>query len=111
MKNPLKAKSKILGLMTIKISDQLKEKKQYILSDQIFRSWTSIWALIREAEYAQSKADLKSKLYIALKEANETSYWIELIEESTILKVSDEYKNILQELIKMLVSSIKTLQN
>jgi len=109
MKSPLKDKSKKLALLIIKLSKKLSESKEFILADQLLRSWTSIWALIRESEYAQSRNDLKSKLYIALKEANETSYWLELIDESKLLKVDDEVKGLLEEIIKMLVSSIKTL--
>lgn len=57
----------------------VSEKKEYILSKQFLRSGTAIGALIREAEYAQSRPDFISKLHIALKEANETEYWIELL--------------------------------
>jgi len=70
MKSPLKDKSKKLGLLIIKLSKKLSETKEFVLSDQLLRSWTSIGALIRESEYAQSRNDLRSKLYIALKQAN-----------------------------------------
>ena len=109
MKSPLKDKSKKLGLLIIKLSKKLSETKEFVLSDQLLRSWTSIGALIRESEYAQSKADLKSKLYIALKEANETRYWLELLNEGDILSINKELFGLLDEIIKMLVSSIKTL--
>ena len=57
-------------------------EKEYVLSKQMLRSGTAIGALIREADYAQSKADFISKQSIALKEANETAYWISLLKDS-----------------------------
>ena len=73
----------------------LKEKRENIISNQIGRSGTSIGANINEAQYAQSKADFISKLQIALKEANETGYWLKLlyetgyIEEKTFTDLSE----------------------
>jgi len=110
MKNPLKEKSQILAIKIIAISKNLKSKNEYELASQLIRSWTSIWAMIREWEYAESKADLKSKLSVALKEANETQYWLELIDEAKILIIEKEINNLLSEIIKMLISSIKTLK-
>jgi four helix bundle protein len=68
--------------------------------------------LIREAEYAQSKADFINKLSIALKEANETEYWIDLINDSELWdrKVMSALKQDCKELIRLLISSIKTLK-
>jgi four helix bundle protein len=64
----------------------LKEEKQvYVLSKQILRSGTSIGANIRESVNAQSRMDFINKLNIALKEANETEYWLELLHESDYL--------------------------
>lgn len=57
----------------------LKENKEHIISNQIGRSGTSIGANIRETQYAHGKADFIAKLQIALKEANETGYWLELL--------------------------------
>ena len=51
-------------------------KKEYVMSKQVLRSGTSIGAMVREAEFAQSKADFTNKMSIALKEANETDYWL-----------------------------------
>ena len=78
----------------------------------MLRSGTAVGALLREAEFAQSKADFVSKLSIALKEANESRYWIELLKDSGYIdKTSFEsiYVDI-EELIKLLVSSIKTVK-
>ena len=57
----------------------VNEQKEFVMSKQILRSGTSIGANIREAEQAQSRADFINKLNIALKEANETEYWLELL--------------------------------
>ncbi len=89
------------------------EKKEYVLSKQILRSGTSIGANIRESKNAQSPADFISKLYIALKEADETQYWLEVLSLSEIISQS-EFENLkqdLSELIAMLTSSIKTTKS
>ena len=87
----------------------INEKKEYVLSKQLLRSGTSIGANIREAQYAQSQKDFISKLSIALKEANETEYWIELLRDEYL---SDEMAKSLHcdviELIKLLTASINT---
>ena len=62
----------------------IDEKNEYVMSKQLLRSGTSIGANIAESEHAQSKADFISKLYIALKEANETKYWLSLLEKQII---------------------------
>lgn len=90
-----------------------KEKSEYVLSKQILRSGTAIGALIREAEFAQSKSDFVHKLSIALKEANETDYWICLLKDTNYISVS-EYESLASdcsELIYILISSIKTVKN
>ena len=88
----------------------ISDKKEFILSKQFLRAGTAAGALIREAEFAQSRADFISKLSIALKESNEADYWISLLRDSYILDAQTaidlEYSN--KELIRMLVSSIKT---
>lgn len=88
----------------------LKANHESILSNQIGRSGTSIGANIHEAQYAQGKKDFISKLEIALKEASETGYWLELlyrtkyIDENTFQKLSSKCKS----LRAMLVASCKT---
>ncbi len=62
-----------------------KRTKEFVISNQVLRSGTSIGALIREAEFAQSHADYINKFYISLKEANETSYWPNLKKTRDIL--------------------------
>jgi four helix bundle protein len=87
----------------VKLYKYLSEnKKEFILSKQVLRSGTSIGANINEAQEAQSKNDFISKLSISLQEARETNYWIKLLKET------DNILNDLIELIKLLVSFLKT---
>ena len=88
------------------------EKKEQILSKQILRSGTSIGANLTESKNAQSTADYLNKQNIALKEADETAYWIKNLYQGGYLN-EKEYQSIAydcDELIKMLVASIKTLK-
>ena len=85
----------------------------YSLKNQFERSATSIGANIREANYAQSKADFLSKLQIALKECYETEYWLELFVKANVIE-ENKVKDMLHdcgELRRMLVASITTLKN
>ena len=87
-----------------------REHNEYVLSKQILRSGTSIGALVSEGEFAQSKADFINKLSIALKEANETKYWINLLYDTDYITkqmYEDIQKDIL-EIISLLVKIIKT---
>jgi len=92
---------------------QLKEQRESIISNQIGRSGTSIGANIREAKYAHGTADFISKMQIALKEANETGYWLELLYKTNY--IGEEQYNFLESKCKslraMLVSSINTAKN
>ncbi|MFA7174624.1 MAG: four helix bundle protein [Kiritimatiellia bacterium] len=109
--NPVKVKSFAFALRIVKLAKFLHgDKKEFVLSKQVLRSGTAIGALVREAEHAQSKADFVSKMSIALKEANETDYWLDLLHQSDYLN-HDSYDSIhpdIQELIKLLVSIVKT---
>ena len=86
------------------------DKKEFILSKQLLRSGTAIGALIKEAEHAQSKADFLNKMNVALKEANETGYWLMLLKDSKYLseKEFDSIHKDCDELIRLLVSIVKT---
>ena len=88
-------------------------EKEFILSRQLLKSGTSIGALVREAEHAQSTADFISKMSISLKEANETEYWLLLIRDSNLLdaQIAHHLISINSELISMLVATIKTSKN
>lgn len=107
-------KSFAFALRIIKLSRYLqKEHHEYILSKQIIRSGTSVGALIREAQYAQSKADFLHKLTIAPKEANETKYWLQLLVESEYIdiKMYNSIEPDAEELLKLLIASTKTIKN
>jgi four helix bundle protein len=107
----LRTKSYGFAINIIKVYKQLiTEQKEFVLSKQLLKSGTAVGALIREAEFAQSKADFINKLSIALKESNETEYWILLMRDSDILTFNTANILLLEnkELIGMLVSSIKT---
>jgi four helix bundle protein len=88
------------------------EKKEYVLSKQILRSGTSIGANVRESKNAQSNADFINKLSIALKEADETQYWLEIMVKSDLIRENqvEALNSDLKEIIAMLVASIKTLK-
>ena len=76
-------KSYLFAIRVVKLYRYLTlEHKEYVLSKQVLRSGTAIGALIREAKFAQSKADFISKMSIALKEANETNYCIDLLHDT-----------------------------
>ncbi|MDQ1325134.1 MAG: hypothetical protein QG564_258 [Campylobacterota bacterium] len=111
--DPLNEKSFSFSLRMIKLFKYMQNNhKEYILSKQILRSGTAVGALIREAKYAQSKADFLNKLMVALKEANETKYWLELLHQSDYIDQA-MYKSIepdINELLKLLVSSTKTVK-
>lgn len=110
-KNILREKSYSFALKIVQICKQLnEEKKEYILSKQLMRSGTSIGAMVREAEYAQSKADFVNKLSIGLKEANETDYWLSLLKDSNYIQdeVYKEISVLCVEIIKIMTASINT---
>jgi len=91
----------------------LKEHGETVMSKQVLRSGTSIGANIAEAQYAQSRADFTTKLTIALKEASETRYWIDLLIQSNYLPADETSHSLLSdcnELIRLLVASTKTVQ-
>lgn len=109
--NVVVGKSKDFALRCIRLYQLLvKERSEFVLSKQLLRSGTSIGANVKEALRGQSKADFAMKLNIALKEASESEYWIELLGESKILN-EHEFKSIhddCTELIKILTSIVKT---
>ena len=94
----------------INLVRQLKENRETIISNQIGRSGTSIGANIHEAQYAQGKKDFISKLEIALKEASETGYWLELLHRTNYID-EQSYKSLSAKctsLRVMLIASCKT---
>ena len=109
--NVIKDKSFDFALRIINLYKYLsEEKKEYVLSKQLLRSWTSVGANIRESEHAESKNDFIHKLSISLKEANESHYWIELLYKSDYIK-ENEYisiSNDINEILRILILIIKT---
>ena len=88
-------------------------QKEYVLSKQLLKSGTAIGAMISESEFAQSRADFANKLQIALKEANESRYWLNLLKDTGYLE-KGKFEKLLSdcnELISILVSSIKTVKS
>ena len=113
-KGAILTKSKDFAVRIIKFTRYLQEeKKEFVLSKQILRSGASIGANTRERKNAQSKADFVNKLSIALKEADETQYWLELLYESDIVDKTmyNSLNNDLKEIIAIITSSIITAKN
>lgn len=109
--NKLADLSMIFAVNALNLSSSVEG--HYSLKNQFERSSTSIGANIREANYAQSKADFLSKLQIALKECYETEYWLELFAKANVVE-EQKVKNLLHdcgELRRILVASITTLKN
>ncbi|MEE1280451.1 MAG: four helix bundle protein [Oscillospiraceae bacterium] len=109
----LSVQSMDFAVSIINLVKELKLKKENIISNQIGRSGTSIGANIREAQYAHGKADFVSKLQIALKEANETGYWLELLYKSNYI-AEEQYKSLdsaCTSIRVMLISSVNTVKS
>lgn len=108
--NVIKNKSFDFALRIVKLYQFLCDKKEFVLSKQLLRSGTAIGALVREAEHAESNKDFIHKLSIALKEANESDYWIDLLHQGGYLDETtfNSIKADLLEILKLLVSIIKT---
>lgn len=109
--NIIKNKSLEFAIRIVKLYKYLvNEKKEFVLSKQLLRSGTSIGAMVRESEHAESKADFIHKLSVSLKEANETEYWLELLYQSDFIK-KKEFESIIndsKEILRLLISIIKT---
>ena len=106
----LRTQSMDFAVSVMHLVKALKEKRESIISNQIGKSGTSIGANIREAQYAHGKADFIAKLQIALKEANETGYWLELLFRTNYI-TETEYRSLDADCTSirvMLISSINT---
>ena len=102
MENVIESKSFEFAVKIVKMAIEIKKNKlHYELGSQVLRSGTSIGANIAEAQEAQSKKDFVSKLSIALKEANETEYWLRLLERTEIIDT---------EVAKQLIGEVKEIQ-
>ena len=107
-----KQKSKHFAVRIVRLYQYLcSEKKEFVLSKQLLRSGTSIGANLAESECAITRKDFLSKIYIALKECNETLYWLDLLQETGYLSQAEylSIKSDCEEIRKMLSSTTKTL--
>ncbi len=109
--NIIKHKSYAFAIQIVNLYKILiEEKKEFVLSKQLLRAGTSIGALVRESEHAESKADFVHKLSVALKEANEIEYWLDILHDTEFI-TSQMHKTITKdnkELLKLLTAIIKT---
>lgn len=112
-KSILKDKSFLFAIRVVNLYKVIAEtKKEFVMSKQVYRSGTSVGALIREAQNAESKMDFIHKLAIAQKECDETIYWLELLKATDFIneKEFESLSNDATELLKMLKSSILTVK-
>lgn len=101
--NLILKKTKEFSLSCIRLYKKLQSEKEYIISAQMLRSATSIGANVHEADGGQSKKDFYAKVCIAYKEARETLYWLELLEESEMTQTDiSGQKNLCQEILRIL---------
>ena len=108
---PLTKKSYLFGVRIVNMVKYIKcSPKEYGMINQVFRSGTAVGALVSEATYAQSPADFTNKLSIALKECNETLYWLNILKDTEYLTELEfeSINNDCQELLALLIASIKT---
>ncbi len=110
-KNVLKEKSFLFAVRIVNLYKYLKKNhNEYVISQQLIRSGTSIGALVREAEFAESTKDFIHKFSIGLKEANESQYWLDLLHATEY--IDDKMHNSLmfdcEELLKLLIATVKT---
>lgn len=112
--NIIKNKSMDLAVRLVRLYQWLcDEQKEFVMSKQLLRSGTAVGAMIREAEHAESKADFIHKMAIALKEANESLYWLELLHKTDYLDMrmfGTIYKQT-EEIVKLLASIVKSAKN
>lgn len=111
--NIAKERSFEFSILIVRLCRDLRRHhREYEISSQLIRSGTAIGALINESRFAESKKDFIHKLSIALKEANETAYWIKLLfaTETIDKQLYQSLESKAEELIKLLVASTKTLK-
>jgi four helix bundle protein len=101
-KNVIVEKSLDFSVEVIKFCELLDEQKKYVISKQLLRSGTSIGANVFESQHAESKADFIHKMKIAIKEANETYYWLLICERSKSYPANANLKTLIEELIRII---------
>lgn len=109
-RNIIKDKSFDFAIDIVSLYKELVERKEFVMSRQMLKAGTSIGANIREAEFAQSKADFIHKMSISLKEANEVDYWLELLYKTEFISdiTFKKFKLKSTEILKILVSIVKS---
>jgi four helix bundle protein len=104
-------KSFNFALEIIHLYTQLQHHKEYVISNQLLKSGTSIGANVEEASGGQSRKDFLAKMYIAYKEARETKYWLRLLKHSNLVKIDVTQELIyIDEIIRILSSIVKTTE-
>ena len=112
--NIVKNKSFDFAVRVVKLYQFLcEQKKEFVLSKQILRSGTSVGAMVREAEHAETKNDFKHKMGIAQKEINETIYWLELLKETDYLTPEqfESINNDAVQIIKLITAILKSAKS
>ena len=113
MNNIIVDKSFSFAVRIVNVYKHLTQlQKEYVMSRQLLRCGTSIGANIAEAQRGQSKADFRAKMSIALKEANETDYWIRLLYKTEYIN-DTQYESLIadiQEILSILIAICKTLE-
>lgn len=108
--NLIAEKSFDFAIGIISLSQQLTQKKHYVIADQLLKCRTSIGANIQESVAAQSRKDFLSKMSIAAKEARETHYWLKLINETDLVDEDlTRYLNEIEHMINILTKIVKTV--
>jgi len=114
MENVVAVRSYTFAIRIVKLYQLLShEKREFVLSKQLLRSGTAIGALVKEAEHAQSKPDFLNKMNMALKEANETAYWLMLLKDTEYIS-EKEFQSInsdCSEILKLLISIVKSTKS
>ncbi|MFT3935493.1 MAG: four helix bundle protein [Chitinophagaceae bacterium] len=100
-KNVIVEKSLFFSIEVIKFCELLDTQKKFVIAKQLLRSGTSIGANVFEAQHAESKADFVHKMKVAIKEANETLYWLLICEKSNSYPFDVNLKMLVEELIRI----------
>ena len=106
--NVILKKSFDFALQIIEFSETLEEAKKFVIAKQILKSGTSIGANVREAQNAESRADFIHKMKVALKEAEETEYWLLLFKHSKNYPFAENLMDTVKEMLKLLHSIVYT---
>ncbi len=107
--SPIRTKSFDFALKIIRLSNKLRQRREYVISDQLVRAGTSIGSNVEEAQAGQSRRDFLSWMAIASKEARETKYWLRLIDKSRLAGVGvQEELDDSEELIRILTAIVKS---